>query len=243
MITSLFDLIMFLFYTTPQIGHIVLKALEKQYMNIQTISHILILFSFSCIQSMELSKATNNTPIYPKNLHLDKSLITTLITMNAKNEFHRPFACTREKRLKLLQELIYQEAHITFENNGPNRTLWIQRQEPTIHQGVFYDAILSFFSEKKFSINHASSQQPKAYTHTLWLNSSFLYIEIARPVKPEIAYALDQFLREYNKNQQYIPNFYQEICDDEDDLFTGLPEATQEFLDDICNNLLTIDPM
>ncbi len=192
---------------------------------------------------MELTKTTDNTPIYPKTLHLDQSLITKLITINAKNEFHRPFACTREKRLKLLQELISQDAHITFENNGPNRTLWIQRQEPTIHQGVFYDAIFSFFSEKKFSINHASSHQPKAYTHTLWLNSSFLYIKIARPVKHETTYALNQFLREYNKDQQHIPICYQEICDDEDDLFMGLPEATQEFLDDICDNLLTIDRM
>ncbi len=204
-------------------------------MNIQTTIHIFTLFSFFSMQGMELTKL-NNRSLYPKTIHLDASLIETLITINAKNEFHRPFVNTREKRLRLLQELIHENVHVTFENNDPGCRLWISRQEPDIYLDVFYDTIFSFFSQKKFKTQRAFSKKPKTYVHTLWSNNSFLYIILTKPVTFEAEYALEQLLCDYRKNNQKKTISYQEISDDEDDkndLLTTLPETVQELLTDM----------
>jgi len=222
-------------------------------MNVKMMMHVAFLYSFSFVHCMELTEPKNNTDINQTiTLKMDDSLIQKFIKISKENKSNPLLFLQRTKKLNLLQQLLTNNAEITFSSDNAIN-FWLNKDK-TIATNIVHEKLLSFLSyrpnDNGIKINHTSFfDQQKTFNLTMQYNTSLLHVTIAKYLNRYTTYTLTKFLREYGHDnvqqkrnlQHFIPDKNTihagdqsiQLTEDDYDLFVTLPHNTQKLLRDI----------
>lgn len=170
-------------------------------MKIQTIIQISALLILSSTQCMELEQFKINTNINQKTLTVDNFLLKKLIETSKKHKANPLLFIQRTKKLHLLQQLLNNNAEITFNSSNDEINFWLNKDE-TIVKNILHEQFLSFLSyrsdENIFTINHTpfyDRQNP--FNLTMQHRTSLLHITSEQPLPYNAQTTATRFMNEY----------------------------------------------
>jgi hypothetical protein len=222
-------------------------------MVVKIMIHTAFLCCFSFAHCMELTNPQKNTSISHATLSLNSFLIREFIKISKKNTSNPLLLVHRTKRLNLLQQLLDNNAEITFSNEDNDIKFWLNKDKNIVTQ-ILHEKFLSFLSyqtnKNTIKINHTLFfDQQKPFNCTMQYHTFLLHITSAQPLPYNTKQTLKRFLHEYERNnvqqqrnnQHLVPNKSTtnagdksiELTEDDYDLFRTLPYNTQELLRDI----------